>query len=66
MTLDLASRGSLYIAVGLLVVVLLGGCGAEESGQPDSSETMGRTAGTEMGGAQSGLGPEVEKIMGSS
>ena len=66
-TVGLASRRSLYVALGLLVVVLFGGCGSGERGQPDSSEAAVQDRTSQDGGqAQGGeLGPKVEKIMDS-
>ena len=75
MTLDLASRRSLSITLGLLLVlVFLYGCQAGEQGESRSSEgaaqnsgpeDAGQTRGIEPDGAQGALGPEVEKIMNS-
>ena len=74
-TLGLASRRSLSIALGLLVLAFLYGCQAEEQGEARSSETTTQdqttedTSQTQDGDpseAQGELGPEVAKIMDSS
>ena len=74
MTLDLASRRSLSITLGLLVLVFLYGCQAGEQGESRSSEgaaqnsgpeEVGQTGGIDPDGGQGALGPEAEKIMDS-
>ena len=65
MALGLAGRRSLPVILRLIVLAVLLSCGAEESGDSGSAGATEGTASVEMGGAQGGLGPEVEKIMGS-
>jgi D-alanyl-D-alanine carboxypeptidase/D-alanyl-D-alanine-endopeptidase (penicillin-binding protein 4) len=71
--LDLASRRSLTIVLGLLVLAFLYGCKAEEQGQSRPPETTAHdrasgVAGQTRGGDQAHgeLGAEVGKIMNSS
>jgi len=73
-TLDLASRRSLSITLGLLVLVFLYGCQAGEQGESRSSEGAAQNSGPEEAGqtrgidpdeGQGALGPEAEKIMDS-
>jgi D-alanyl-D-alanine carboxypeptidase/D-alanyl-D-alanine-endopeptidase (penicillin-binding protein 4) len=72
---SLASRRSLSIVLGLLVLAFLYGCQDQQQGKSRSSETtaqhraadqMGQTRGGELGEAQGELGPKVAKIMDSS
>jgi hypothetical protein len=71
----LASRRSLSIVLGLLVLAFLYSCQDQQQGKSRSSETAaqhraadqtGQTWGGELGEAQGELGPKVAKIMDSS